>query len=157
MIKRNGVELMLEGLPIKDARRPIKLLPNERDIKKAKRKDPTCCVAATAFRRMDNVADVRVFRSRTYVRFSGDKAWTRYKTPVRLAANTVTYDKAGIFDLEDYVFPPLPPTQKAKARKERLSSGKEKRYEASRNGKRPRRRISPMANVRGAAHLEAAA
>jgi hypothetical protein len=144
---------MLDGLPIKEARKPIKLLPTEQDIKKAKRKDPTCCVAATAFKRMKNVKRVHVYRSRTYVQFKGDPFWTRYKTPVRLAANTVTYDKAGIFDLEDYTFPPLQPTQRGQARVERIASGEEKRSNKVRNGTRPRRRISPMANVRGAASL----
>lgn len=144
----------LDGLPIKEARRPIKLLPTEADIKRAKRKDPTCCVAATAFKRMEKVKRVHVYRSRTYVQFKGDQFWTRYKTPVRLAANTVTYDKAGIFDLEDYTFSPLQPTQRNRA--ERKRTGKEKTYAVKRNGTRPRRRISPMANVRGHAHLAAA-
>lgn len=146
----------LEGLPVKEAKRAIKLLPTEIDIKRAKRKDPTCCVAATAFKRMAKVSDVRVYRSRTYVKFKGDKHWTRFKTPVRLAANTITYDKAGIFDLEDYTFPPMQPTQRSKIRNERLASGKTKRYENGKAGSRPRRRISPMANVRGHAHLVAA-
>lgn len=149
-----GKALTLAGLPIREAKRPIRLLPNENDLKKAKRKDPTCCVAATAFKRMKNVIAVWVFRSRTYVRFKGNKFWTRYKTPVRLAANTVTYDKAGIFDLEDYTFSPLQPTQRDRA--ERKRTGKEKTYAVKRNGTRPRRRISPMANVRGHAHLAAA-
>lgn len=147
---------LLDGLPIKEARRAIKLLPTEMDIKKAKRKDPTCCVAATAFKRMEKVKRVHVYRSRTYVQFKGDQFWTRYKTPVRLAANTVTYDKAGIFDLEDYTFPPMQPTQQAKARRERKASGEEKITREHKKGTRPRRRISPMANVRGQAHLVSA-
>lgn len=146
----------LDGLPIREARKPIKLLPTEVDVKKARRKDPTCCVAATAFKRMKNVKRVHVYRSRTYVQFKGDPFWTRYKTPVRLAANTVTYDKAGIFDLEDYVFPPLQPTQRGDTRALRKQKGLEKTYNSKGGSKRPRRRISPMANVRGAAHLVSA-
>lgn len=149
-------QFKLDGLLVREARKPIRLLPTEQDIKKAKRKDPTCCVAATAFKRMKNVKRVHVYRSRTYVEFKGDGFWTRFKTPVRLAANTVTYDKAGIFDLEDYEFPPLQPTQRAKVRVKRIASGEEKRTKGHKTGTRPRRRISPMANVRGSAHLVAA-
>lgn len=149
-------KFILEGMGIREARRAIKLLPTESDIKRAKRKDPTCCVAATAIKRMKGVKQVRVYRSRTYVQYAGDAHWTRYKTPVRLAANTVTYDKAGIFDLEDYTFSPLQPTQRAAARKARVQSGEEGRSNGIKNGKRPRHRISPMANVRGHASLAAA-
>jgi hypothetical protein len=155
------VELFMDGLPVREAKRAIKLVPVQGDLKKAKQQDPTCCVAACAWKRQFDVDKVYIYRSRTYVLWRGDKFWTRYKTPVRLAANTVTFDKARIFDLEDYYFNRLQPTQRAAIRKKRLASGQEKRSEASRSknpeSRRPRRRISAMTNVRGTAHLSKAA
>lgn len=147
-----SISLMLEGLKVKDAKRSIKISPCELDLKTAKRGNPKCCVAAQALKRDNRIEKVHVYRSRTFIKFKKDNFYTRFSTPSRLAANTVTFDKARVFDItEDYTFGPICPSHK----KEYYQAHPRKKA-AKRDGSKPRRRLTAMANVRGVAHLQRA-
>lgn len=108
---RNAV---LEGFPVKDAKKPIVLHITKSDITKGAKKNPEACAAALACEREYHIDEARVHLSRTYLRKG--KKWTRYMTPKALRTEIVAFDRGGTFEPGDYVLANPNPAKKLGAK-----------------------------------------
>lgn len=88
--------MQIEGLPVKDAKKPVLLAITPGDVKKGKVKNPAGCAAAVACKRQLGASEAHVHKSRTYLRFNGH--WVRYMTPASLQAEIVAFDRGGRFE-----------------------------------------------------------
>lgn len=86
----------LDGIPIIDATKSIKLAITAADIKAARSKAPDLCAAALACKRQFRATEARVYLSRTYVRTNGK--WVRYFTPHSLKQEIIALDRGGTFE-----------------------------------------------------------
>jgi hypothetical protein len=140
--------LMFEGLPVKEPKRPIRIVPTREDKKAAKRGDPACCVAAQCLKRTHALEDVRVYRSRVMTRPKGKNFWNRYVAPPTLSEEIRIFDSTGEFSGKSYQCNPLTPSKTSKGLAAR---NKVVRDRTSKSGKKPkqRRHASPMTKLRG--------
>lgn len=88
--------MKIEGLPVKDAKKPVLLAITAGDVRKGKVKSPASCAAAVACKRQLGASEAHVHKSRTYLRFNGH--WVRYMTPASLQAEIVAFDRGGKFE-----------------------------------------------------------
>lgn len=91
----------IDGLPVFDAKRPIKLIVNKNDIDRADIKEPKDCVVARAVRRELHAKEVRVHLSRVYVK-TNEGSWTRYFTPRSMRSEIIAFDRGGSFAAGEY-------------------------------------------------------
>lgn len=98
----------IDGLPVFDAKRPVKLTVNKNDIEKADLKEPADCAVARACRRELRAKEVRVHLSRIYVK-TNEGSWTRYFTPRAMRSEIIAFDRGGTFEADEYYLtaPPL--------------------------------------------------
>lgn len=92
----------IDGLPIRNAKRDMVITVSARDISISKKKDHGHCVLAEAIRRHENAADVKVYLSRTFVRFKGSNEYLRYETPKSLYREIIAFDRGGSFEPGTY-------------------------------------------------------
>lgn len=91
----------IDGLPVIDAKRALKITITKADIRRADRKKPNSCAIARACKRQLSAKEVRVHLSRTYVRMN-DTNWLRFMTPTPLRSEIVAFDRGGTFAPGDY-------------------------------------------------------
>ncbi len=82
----------INGKKVVDATRPMKISISKQDAKLGKTKDPGSCAAARAIiRSVVDAKAARVHLGRTYIEYP-DK-WVRYRTPVALKLEIVSFDR----------------------------------------------------------------
>lgn len=92
----------IDGWPIVDGTRDRTLRVTERDVSSSEgRKDPLGCMFARAGKR-DFGSEVRVYRSRAYIRDSKNKRWERYIMPMSMTKELVAFDRGGSFQADEY-------------------------------------------------------
>lgn len=109
-----------DGLPVVDAKHPIKIIVNQNDIDKANNKNPADCALARACRRNMSVPEVRIHLSRAYVRANKGN-WTRYLVPQSARSEIVAFDRGGKFEKGEFFL--LPPTKSTKLGQKSRGSG----------------------------------
>ena len=100
----------INGLPIVDAKKRIKIAITKRDCKLGKTKDPGACAAARAILRQTHCKQARVHLSRTYVQMG--KKWVRYHTPHSIRSEVISFDRGAKFSPGVYTLSPMSPTNK---------------------------------------------
>jgi hypothetical protein len=93
------------GLPIVDAKRPIRVLVRPIDVKRGAKLEPQSCAFALALKRQTHCVEARVFRSVTYV--THKTRIVRYKTPEAAARELIAFDRGGSFEPAEYTFSPF--------------------------------------------------
>src|SRR4051812_25480409 len=96
----------IKGVRVKDATRPITIEIKDRDVKNGNTKNPAACAAALACKRTFNGAETRVHIGRTYVKLG--KEWVRFRTPLSLRTEIITFDRGGTFAPGKYTLQPMP-------------------------------------------------
>src|SRR5512143_685130 len=91
----------INGLPVVDATKPVRLHITKADVVKGRTKDPGGCAAAVACCRQLKATEARIHLSRAYVRFNGK--WLRYETKGPLRSEIVTFDRGGKVDPGEYM------------------------------------------------------
>lgn len=117
----------IDGKPVIDSKRAIKLNIIANDINKADRKEPADCAVARACRREFHAKEVRVHLGRVYVRMN-DSNWQRFMTPRSLRSEIIAFDRGGT--MSPGTFTLQPPSEKKK------SSGKRQGGKTVRMAKR---------------------
>lgn len=93
--------LKIDGKHVRDAAGDIVVTVKPVDIRRADKKDPTCCVVALAAQREQGVKAARIHVSKSYLLHS-DNIWRRYNTPQSLRQEIVAFDRGGKFQPGDY-------------------------------------------------------
>lgn len=130
----------IDGKPVIDARRPIKLHITPKDIAHADPKHPESCAAARALMREQHCKEVRIHLGRVYVR-SNDSNWQRYITPKNLRSEIIAFDRGGAFEPGEFILSAPQPTKRL---------GKRRGAAPVRNAGRGKKRRPPtvVSNVR---------
>jgi len=105
---------MIDGLPVVDAKAPLKLEVTKMDCQLATRKNPGCCAVAKACGRELKIRGVRVHLSRLYL-LKG-KAWTRYVVHSSLRQEIIAFDRGGKFQPGIYTFAAPEPSKRLGAK-----------------------------------------
>jgi hypothetical protein len=92
----------IDGLPVIDAKKPLKLEVTRADCQLATRKNPGCCAVAKACGRELKIKGVRVHLSRLYL--LAGKTWTRYLVHSSLRQEIIAFDRGGKFEPGVYTF-----------------------------------------------------
>ncbi len=92
----------IDGKPIFDAKKSIRIEVNNNDISRADRKEPADCAMARACRRSLHAKEVRVHLGRVYVR-QNEGNWQRYLTSPALRTEIISFDRGGGFQSGEYV------------------------------------------------------
>lgn len=119
----------IDGLPVVDAKAPLKITITAQDISNADRKDPAHCVAALACKREHHVQEVRVHLSRVYTRTNKGN-WQRYIVPRELRDEIIAYDRGGRFQPAEFVLAAPQPSKRSGAKRKRgpgLTKGKKRK------------------------------
>lgn len=101
----------IDGLPVLDAKRAIKLTVSSADIRKGDPKRPEDCAFARACRRELHVKEARIHLGRIYLR-TNDHNWTRYQTPRALRSEIIAFDRGGQFEPGEFTLAPVCPSEK---------------------------------------------
>jgi hypothetical protein len=88
--------LEIDGLPVKDAKKSIRLEIMREDIANARKKNPNCCAVAKACTRGLNVKAVKVHLTRLYLNTDG-KCFTRYIVGGAMRSEIIAFDRGGKF------------------------------------------------------------
>jgi len=132
----------IDGLPVIDAKHPLTIHVQKRDITKSDPKQPDQCAVAQACKRELHCIEVRVHLARVYIR-TNDSNWQRYIVPKSMRQEIVAFDRGGTFEPNDFEIRPPQPSQTAGARAKRAASGKH-----TGTGKK-HRKYHVLRNVRG--------
>ncbi len=100
----------IDGLPIINAKRTIKVTVNKNDIGKSDPKNPADCAVARAIRREFHVKEARVHLGRVYLR-ANEGNWVRYFTPRALRTEIIAFDRGGTFSPGEYTLSPMSPSK----------------------------------------------
>ena len=92
----------IDGFPVVDAKRPLKLEVTRADCNAATRKNPGCCAVAKACGRELKIKGVRVHLSRLYL--LAGKTWTRYIVHNSMRSEIIAFDRGGKFQPGVYTF-----------------------------------------------------
>lgn len=103
--------MAIDGKPVMDAKRSLKLIITKNDCARASIKEPQDCAAARAIRRELHAKECRVHLGRVYVR-TNESNWQRYVTPDALRSEIIAFDRGGAFSPGEYVLAPLPPSKR---------------------------------------------
>ena len=106
----------IDGLPVLDAKRPLKLSITKGDIARAATsiKEPKGCAVARACMRELHVKEARVHLSRIYLR-TNDSNWVRYLTPKELRSEIIAFDRGGSFQPCEVRLTPVPPSKQQRS------------------------------------------
>jgi len=88
--------LEIDGLPVKDAKKSIRLEIMREDIVNARNKNSNCCAVAKACTRGLNVKAVKVHLTRLYLNTDG-KCFTRYIVSGAMRSEIIAFDRGGRF------------------------------------------------------------
>lgn len=124
---------LIDGLPIVDAKRPMRLEVTKRIVDKADPKKPASCALAQACKAKEGVAEVRIHLTRAYVRLDGSRQWTKYLVTQRLRQEIVVFDRGGKFAPGEYHLLAVQPSKRIGADKrkrpgKKLRTGKTRPY-----------------------------
>ena len=86
----------MDGLPVIDAKKSLRLEVMRDDIRTASKKAPNCCAVAKACTRAMGVKAVKVHISRLYLN-TDNKAWTRYIVSGAMRSEIIAFDRGGKF------------------------------------------------------------
>jgi len=102
---------LIEGLPVVDAGKKMKLRITRADVSGAKKSDPANCAAARAISRELKV-DARVHMTRTYIKMGpkNKQKWVRFITPQAISREITAFDRGAQFEPGDYTLIPAPPS-----------------------------------------------
>jgi hypothetical protein len=78
-----------------------------------RRRNAYHCVFAEACMKLPRVAEAIVHVSTAYIRWEGEEHFTRYRVPVSLRDQIVSFDKTGGFDPGEYRLVPIQPSHRA--------------------------------------------
>lgn len=118
--------LKIDGIKVKDAKKPVRLIVTEDDCKRANRKRPESCAVARACSRMTDVDEARIHLSRVYLR-RGEE-WFRYTTPPSMRDEIIAFDRGGSFEPQEFrLTAPRPSIRLGKHREAGAKTGKQKR------------------------------
>ena len=93
--------LEIDGLPVKDAKKSIRLEIMREDIVNARKKNSNCCAVAKACTRGLNVKAVKVHLTRLYLNTDG-KCFTRYIVSGAMRSEIIAFDRGGRFQPGSY-------------------------------------------------------
>ncbi len=113
----------IDGLPIIDSTRALRVTINKNDIAKADVKNPEDCVIARAVRREHHVKEVRVHLGRVYLR-ANEGNWVRYFTTRALRTEIIAFDRGGTFEPGEYSLKGVPPSHKLGAKRKAYAKKK---------------------------------
>ena len=137
----------IEGLPVINAKKPLKLHVTPLDIKAARKHSPGNCAVAKACQREWKAKEVRVHLSRIYVRHN-EQNWTRYFTPYAMRSEIIAYDRGGEFLPSVYTVNPPVPSQRTGKKQSQTPEKNNK----SRELRKKRKKYTVVVGVRVAAH-----
>ncbi len=140
--------LTLDGKPIFNAKRALKVTVSKKNCDSADRKEPGNCAMAKACRQELHVLEARVHLGRVYVRTAQKPdRWTRYQTTAALRTEIIAFDKGGSFAPGEYTLAALPPKAAARYGKQQGSKqpGRKKNKDSGKRRKTPH----VVTNVRG--------
>lgn len=83
-----------------------------------RRKNAYHCVFAEACNQLPNVDEAIIHLSTAYIRFKGQKTFTRYRVSLRLRDQIVMYDRFGAFDGGTYTLSVIQPTHRASGKRQ---------------------------------------
>jgi hypothetical protein len=130
----------INGRPVVNGARRVKLHISPLDTKIAAKKDHKACAAAlAALREVPNCVAARVHLGRAYL-LKKDGNWHRYKVPEALRTEIVSFDRGGGFEPGDYELMPMSPSDlKPKTVKTFVSSNTNRTIPGSHPTKSPRK------------------
>lgn len=137
----------IEGLPVVNAKKPIKLHVIPKDIAQARKQSPGNCAVAKACLREWKVKEVRVHLSRIYVRHN-EKNWTRYFTPMPMRSEIISFDRGGEFLPAVFTVAPPNPSKRT-GKKQGTKTDKNANNRSARKKRKP---YTLVKGVRVAAH-----
>jgi hypothetical protein len=126
----------IDGLPIIDGKKAIKLTITPNDIAKADRKESADCAVARACRRELHAKEVRVHLTRVFVRMN-EGNWQRFATPPAMRSEIIAFDRGGSFEPGEFVLSPPVGRDKATGKRQ---GGKPKFKHARQNPNRKKRK-----------------
>lgn len=85
---------LIEGLPVVDAKRGLKIEITKNDVRNSKKGDTTHCAAAVACKRQYK-KEVRVYLTKTYIKTGNH--WTRFMTPESISREIIASDRGSNF------------------------------------------------------------
>lgn len=104
--------MTIDGIPVIDAKKKVKIVISASDVKRGKNKNPAACAAALAcLHDVKGCAKARVHIGRTYLLLK--KKWVRYFTPDSLRTEIVSFDRGGGFSPGTYTLSPMTPSDRA--------------------------------------------
>jgi hypothetical protein len=144
-----GVQQTIDGLPVKNLTKSIKLEISAADCTRGKAKMPNSCAAAlAAVRQVPNCAEARVHLNRIYLRVG--KIWWRGKVPNALRTEIAAFDKGGKFSPGSFMINPLSPSERPEGER----TGGVDKVDHGKRGKVPRHLPHHLVGVRGGAREE---
>lgn len=108
--------MKIDGKPVVDGQRRIKITITPQDVSLGKSKNPTSCAAAQACIRQLHIPAARVHVGRTYL-LMGNK-WVRYHTPESLRTEIISFDRGTKFSPGDYTLTPMQPTHRGNGKRQ---------------------------------------
>ena len=139
----------IEGLPVVNATKPIRLHVIPADIKAARKFSPGNCAVAKACMREWKVKEVRVHLSRIYVR-KDERSWIRYFTPLPMRDEIISFDRGGEF--LPAVFTVKPVSSYDRARYGKQQGSKNDKNDKARHLRKKRKAYTVIKGVRISAH-----
>lgn len=109
----------IAGLKVVDATKPLTITVTAQDVKKGDTKDPASCAAARSLVRSGACTEARVHLGRTYLKTktpAGVARWVRYRTPMAIRTEVVSFDRGAQFTPGEYTLKPLGPFDRARAK-----------------------------------------
>lgn len=134
----------IDGLPVRDLTKPLRLVISEEDCRRGNSKTPSSCAAALAACRLPKITEARIHIGRVFLNVA-NKYWLRGKTPGALRTEIVSFDRGGKFEPGEYIVRPLCPSETANKHA--------KDYKPVKRGG-PKRRMKILKSIRGNAHNE---
>lgn len=139
-------DMKIEGLPVRDLTKPLKLVISEEDCRRGNRKDGSSCAAALAACKLPKVTEARIHIGRIFLNVA-NKYWLRGKTPGALRTEIVSFDRGGKFEPGEYTIRPLSPSELPNGKRQGHNTPVKKR-------KGPKRHLKILKSIRGNAHNE---
>src|SRR3982751_2511495 len=112
----------IDGEPVLNAAMNVRLVIDEQDISRGKRRAPTACaIAVAAMQKVPGCSAAQIHRRCAYLNIKGK--WRRYNIPSSLWAEIVAFDRGGKFypGEHDLSSPPLAALLPVKKKRRRAS------------------------------------
>lgn len=144
---KSGSTMKIDGLPVRDLTKPLRLIITDEDCRKGNSKVPSSCAAALAAKRLPQVTEARIHIARVLLKVA-NKYWLRGRTPGALRTEIVSFDRGGKFEPGEYMVKPLSPSDRASGKQQGTNPPKRK-------GATKKRHIHILeSNIRSNAHVE---